>query len=331
MPAAKCSYLCFQPERGEGTGTPHLQGFVCFEVRKKMSTVQNLLGRGVKLHLEVPKGTPQQNRDYCSKPETRDDGAGFGFHERGDLPPPLAPGKRNDLLAVKEKLDAGEHLWSISQSDPTLYGTILRNHRALSTYETHVAKQRDYPTALHIFEGSPGTFKSNAAFKWPSPYTLEQGNSGTWFDGYEPNVHESVILDEFHGGVMPYTTLKKLADRYPMMVETKGGRVIFRGKRIVITSNIAPTGWYPKYPFDSLERRITSWFCHSVTEAPIHGQPTGTTLITKKRGTWGMHPMCPWLVPLDGVPNDDVRRLNTEAILEEFDTEPVQHPDDRWA
>ena len=124
---------------------------------------------------------------------------------------------------------------------------------------------------------------------------------------------------------MPYTTLKKLADRYPMMVETKGGRVLFKARRLVITSNIAPQQWYPKYPFDSLERRITGWFKHETTEAPIHGLPAGTTLVTKLKGKWAYHPCNPHLRPIDGP--EDCRILDIDTMAEEFSTQPIDDID----
>jgi len=318
-PGARISYIIFQPERGETTGTPHLQGFIAFEIRKPRSTVQNLLGRGHGVNLIVPNGTPQDNKRYCSKdgPGGFDATAGFDRHERGDLPDPLQPGKRTDLLELKTKLDNGEHLWTIAKENEELYSTVLRNSKSLSTYEHYTAGARDSPTALFIYEGSPGTFKSYSAFKWPNHYVLEHGNSGTWFDGYEPNLHDTVVIDEFHGGMMPYTMLKKLCDRYPMSVETKGGRVRFRAKRIVITSNIQPKNWYPKYPVDALERRITGWFTHSITEAEIHGLPAGTTLIHLKTGKWGYHPCNKFIRPVDTQPGPlegRLGRLDIDAL-----------------
>ena len=86
-PRNKLAYICFQPELAPNTGTPHLQGFIAFESRKRFSTVKRLLGDST--HLETPRGTPEQNRTYCSKDESRDNDAGFGFHEAGDLPPLL--------------------------------------------------------------------------------------------------------------------------------------------------------------------------------------------------------------------------------------------------
>lgn len=77
-------YAVIAKEVGE-SGTPHLQGYVQFTIRKTLATVRALFGtRG---HYEVAKGTPSQAADYCKKtPE---------FTEWGEVPP-KSQGKRTD-------------------------------------------------------------------------------------------------------------------------------------------------------------------------------------------------------------------------------------------
>lgn len=73
-------------------GTPHLQGFVMFRTRRVFGVVQNMLPHGC--HLEVARGTPQQNFDYCTKEDI--DPIVFGT-----LPQPT-PGKRTDIESFYE-------------------------------------------------------------------------------------------------------------------------------------------------------------------------------------------------------------------------------------
>ena len=77
---------------------------------------------------------------------------------------------------------------------------------------------------------------------------------------------ETVIIDDFYGW-MPFDTLLRLTDRYPMLVDIKGGAVQFTAKRIIITSNEVPDNWYPNvsclpHRWNALLRRITS-NCHN--------------------------------------------------------------------
>ena len=99
------SYLIYQLEQGEN-GTPHYQGYVEFAIRKRGSTIKNLIPRG---HIEVRRGNSKQASDYCKKEESRLDGP----WESGVLSDPH-PGSRNDLLAVKEAIDEGKSLTEIS-------------------------------------------------------------------------------------------------------------------------------------------------------------------------------------------------------------------------
>jgi hypothetical protein len=69
------------------SGTPHLQGFIRFRTRRTFQVVQRLLPQGC--HIEVARGTPEQNRAYCSK----EDASPF---VRGTCPE-AAQGKRSDI------------------------------------------------------------------------------------------------------------------------------------------------------------------------------------------------------------------------------------------
>lgn len=54
----------FGVETGE-SGTPHLQGYMRFTTKQRMSAVKKLLGNEV--HCETRKGSEQQAWDYCKK------------------------------------------------------------------------------------------------------------------------------------------------------------------------------------------------------------------------------------------------------------------------
>jgi len=49
-------------------------------------------------------------------------------------------------------------------------------------------------------------------------------------------------------------------DRYPLLVESKGGQKQFASKTLVFTSNNLPATWYKTETyFDSFIRRVTKW------------------------------------------------------------------------
>lgn len=71
---ATFEYLVFGFEVGE-KGTPHMQGYIYFKNALRQSSVKAILPRA---HLEITKGSPDDNYDYCSK-----DG---NFYEFGEKP-----------------------------------------------------------------------------------------------------------------------------------------------------------------------------------------------------------------------------------------------------
>ena len=66
---ATMDYMVYQFERGNETGTEHIQGYVRFKNRRKFSVVQQWLPHGA--HIEKARGSEQQNKDYCTKEDTR--------------------------------------------------------------------------------------------------------------------------------------------------------------------------------------------------------------------------------------------------------------------
>lgn len=80
------------------------------------------------------------------------------------------------------------------------------------------------------------------------------GNS-VYFDGYDE--HDTIILDEFYGW-LPWDLLLRLADKYPLTLQTKGGSVNCAIKNLIITSNKGLLEWYPNIKdIDAFIRRIT--------------------------------------------------------------------------
>lgn len=110
-----CSYLVFGHEVGL-SGTPHLQGFVSFESKVRLSGARALLDRA---HWEKARGTPKQASDYCKKGAQSHEeweehgvkGPNYGkdakFFESGTLDK-LGSGKRNDLSDMRAAIVSGE-------------------------------------------------------------------------------------------------------------------------------------------------------------------------------------------------------------------------------
>lgn len=106
-------YAVLGQEVAPTTGTRHLQGYVCFNSRKRIGAVRS---RFPGAHIEVARATAEQNRDYCTK-----DG---DFTEFGCFAEVPFQGKRTDLDKFKQWLTEQTE-WPtdshIALNFPTLY------------------------------------------------------------------------------------------------------------------------------------------------------------------------------------------------------------------
>lgn len=233
------NYMICGNEKGE-KGTRHIQGYVQFKKRTRLTAIKKLWPR---VHAEVARGLPQQNKDYCSKEED--------WHEHGTLQP--GQGTRNDLNELKELISKGARRDEIREIN---YGAYIRYGRAIRQDIRDCQKHRNWNTELYIHWGDTGTGKSRYCHEtFPDAYWKSRGE---WWDGYEG--HEIVILDEFYGW-LPISELLRLCDRYPHQVPVKGGFEKFVAREIHITSNKSWREWWPNITNETVlaafERRIT--------------------------------------------------------------------------
>ncbi len=71
-PIAGLRYFVFLRERAPTTGTVHVQGYAYSNAAKSLSAWKTIFG--TRAHVEGARGSPQQNRDYCTKETSREEG-----------------------------------------------------------------------------------------------------------------------------------------------------------------------------------------------------------------------------------------------------------------
>lgn len=99
-----------------------------------------------------------------------------------------------------------------------------------------------------VFWGSTGTGKSRLAWEEASLQAYSKDPRTKWWCGYSGQ--RTVVLDEFRGDIGVAHMLRWL-DRYPVLVETKGGAVPLAATEFWITSNLDPRMWYPELDEDT--------------------------------------------------------------------------------
>lgn len=109
-------YLIFGFEVGKNK-TRHIQGYVYFDNAISFNSLKKQLPRA---HLEIARGSPVENFNYCSKDDD--------FYEFGERP---EQGKRNDLENIKSKLDSGVKLKHIADEH---FGDFVRYYKGFDRY-----------------------------------------------------------------------------------------------------------------------------------------------------------------------------------------------------
>lgn len=217
-------YMIFGKEVAPTTGTPHLQGYIVFNVVKSLKSVAKLLPRS---HLVIAEGDAEQNFAYCSK-----DG---DFVEVGVRP---MSKKRKAELCGQATIDkwADAKLCAEEGRLDDVPAELLIKYRSTLL---KMRKQAPPPSLegdlqnIWIF-GPAGSGKSRMAHdEHPGAY-LKCVNK--WWDGYDGQ--STVIVDDmdpFHKSLA--LEFKMWGQHQPFSAETKGGTLCIRPKKIVVTSN----------------------------------------------------------------------------------------------
>lgn len=255
LPAAwkDVQYAVWQSEKGEESGTLHLQGYVCFTNKKQRTWVKKNCDQ--RANWQSRKGSHEQACAYVTKEQTRVDGP-WELGAELDEWVNKQRGKRNDLLALKRKLDAGETEAQIAASEDG-FPTWIKYHRCITRYNMlRRQNERNWVTFTQVYWGPPGTGKTRRALAEAGPgayWLAKPTNQSLWFDGYDGQ--EVVVIDEFYGWIAR-DLMQRMCDRYPLLVQTKGGTTPFLPKKIIITSNEHPAAWWSKVGLGPMLRRL---------------------------------------------------------------------------
>lgn len=220
-----CKYLVYGHEVAPTTGTPHLQGYIVFKDAHTLSSLRSI-GLGISWTVNT-RGDADVNYLYCTK-------EGVDIVERGRRPVSQAKkGKMEKdrwsaaILAVSEKryddVDGdilGKHLRSVEYAASKLHKRKLEDLDALEN-EWHYGDPHSGKSATRALH--PGCYVKLAHSKW-------------WDDYQDEDV---VFIDDFSDRKL-VDEMICFADKYPVRVEVKGGSMIIRPKRVIVTSQFRP-------------------------------------------------------------------------------------------
>ena len=197
-------YIIWGCEIAPNTGTPHLQGYMQTN-DAHFDRIKTLISS--RLHLERQKGDSRQAVDYCKK-----DGQ---WEEHGSYVHIAAPaerqGKRKDLDAVKEAIDAGKTFDEIVE---THFATVARCERFIKQRITDKQQKDSLVKRQESFSSAvlrPWQLSLDARVQRdPHPRKViwiwdAVGNKGkSWMAGYLEAVRGAMVLDAGKKGDLAY-------------------------------------------------------------------------------------------------------------------------------
>lgn len=249
-------YLVGQLERGDRSGREHIQGYVELRRGQRLSWLKKNLSN--RAHWEPRKGTREEARAYCTKEDTRVEGP-WEYGESSES----EQGKRNDLEEIQKRCRAGATVKEIAEEFPAQF---IRYHRGIRELQSMFQKRRDPDVnhEVHVYFGPGGCGKTSRVYlKYGIDNVFTTMSDSKWFDRY--NGENVVLFDDWNVGWFSVQHMRRLLDRYPINVESKGGTYSLSNDITIFTTNTLPGKWWDwsrnggEDGFDAFIRRITTW------------------------------------------------------------------------
>jgi len=221
---AGVAWIRGQLERGEG-GFLHWQVAVAFPKNVRLAAVRRIFGPA---HAELTRSDAAI--DYVWKDDTRVDGTQFELGER--------------LLRRNAKRDWQE-IWDAAKEgrvEDIDVAARVQHYRTIKQIATDHLVAPEMERTVNVFWGATGTGKSRRAWAEAGAAAYPKDPRTKFWCGYQGGAN--VVIDEFRGGI-DIAHILRWFDRYPVLVEVKGGATVLRATTIWITSNISPDQWYP--------------------------------------------------------------------------------------
>lgn len=217
-------WLRGQRERGAG-GTEHWQLFVAFTKKCRLAAVKASVGNG---HWEPSRSEAAEN--YVWKEDTAIPGTRFELGAKA-----FNPSSGTDWARIKDLAKAGR----ISECLEIAPDATIRHYASLKAISRDfMEKPPDLSTVCgQWIYGPPGVGKSHFAREMYTNIYDKMCNK--WWDGYQGQ--KTVLIDDFDLShkVLGHH-LKRWADKYSFLAESKGHSANIRPDRIIVTSNYKP-------------------------------------------------------------------------------------------
>lgn len=215
-------FIIVGKEVGSQNQTPHLQGYVQFHMRKYFNAVKALIGE--RAHIELAKGSPDQNVEYCSK--------------EGNIL--IETHLRNPEIRLNKEEECQTIINDACIMEPQEF---MKSHAAFYLFhkpiyerffkEKSQERQNIWCGSLAAknfwIYGPPSTGKSRLAYTGYEVTQIYPKSIDNNWEGFVQDKIKRVIIDNFQkrykNRTDVITQLLKWADRYPFMGHTKDAEI----------------------------------------------------------------------------------------------------------
>lgn len=236
------AYAVYQLESGK-KGTPHLQGYVRFTTRLRLTAIRKLWRPPMnKAHWQPCKGTEQQNYNYCTKEEGHLEGPWF-INERAFKPSAGQQGHRSDLDAVVTDIQNRLPIHEIAENHPhqfLRYSKGIRElHQELSRDRTFLMTPRD--VRVFVLWGPTNTGKTHRIrSNFPGLYEVNPGRD-PWG---KYNGEQVILFDEFDPSRWPIRDMLRYLDKWPCSLDARYNNNFAAWSTVYLTANEPPSSWW---------------------------------------------------------------------------------------
>ncbi len=257
----KVLYWCMCDEIGE-EGTYHTCIYVVAENGIMFSRMQKLF---VGAHLEMCKGSSQQNRDYIrkegkwSKTKKKETNLPGTFEEFGEMPVEQQ-GKRNDIDNLYDMIKDGMSNFEIIEANPTYMLQIEKIERVRQIVREERYKNEFRLLDVRYIYGPTDVGKSRGVMEMYGYTNVFRVTDYLHpFDNYKGQ--DVIMFEEFRSGLRIHEMLNYL-DGYPLELPCRYANKIACYTKVYITTNIPLERQYEdiqkqhKGTWDAFLRRI---------------------------------------------------------------------------
>jgi len=232
-------YMVWQRERG-AEGTEHVQGYVRFSSRKRLSAAKAWFC-APEIHMEVARGSEEQNKAYCTKEDTRIAGpTEYGEYDKSAG----KQGKRTDLDAIADMIQQGSSVKEVAIEHP---GDYMRYHAGIEKFKQLMEPlpPNEREVQVTVLWGETNTGKTHRARTgYPEIYEVKPGRD-PWgkYSG-----QAQILFDEFDDQKWTIQEMNRYCDKWRCGLDCRYADRYAAWTLVVICSNTEPYTWWPNSP-----------------------------------------------------------------------------------